>query len=444
MKTTFFRSLGLLSVLPSVSIAATPVSSVVAFVDVTVVPMDSERTLPKQTVIVKGDRITEVGPTGSITVPLGAQRIDGVGKFLIPGLAEMHGHNPSIGSPPEMFENVFFLFVANGVTTVRSMLGFSGQLEWREKARRGEIISPNLYLAGPSFTGNGPTATTTPQQAIERVRTQKAEGWDLLKVHPGLKLEVYDAMAKTAKEVGIEFSGHIPADVGLVRAIDRGQRTVDHLDGYIEHLAAQRGPIDPAKLAEIVKKTRDTGTWVVPTMVLWDTILGSARVEDLAAFPELKYMPASMVENWKTSYARKVSAAGFNAAEAKNIAANRRGLLKALADGGANIIFGTDAPQQFSVPGFSVHREMKAMKDAGMSNFAILQSATKSVGDYYRTVDRFGTVAPGQRADLVLLNADPLQDLGNVAKRAGVMVRGKWIPEAEIQARLTKIAAAAK
>jgi imidazolonepropionase-like amidohydrolase len=423
-------------------VAATPPSTPVAFVDVTVLTMNSERTLPNQTVVIKGDRIVEIGSASAVKIPAGAQQIAGTGKFLIPGLGEMHGHNPAVGSPPEMFEQVFFLFVANGVTTVRSMLGFPGQLEWREKARRGDIIAPTLYLAGPSFTGNGPGATTTPQQAIDRVRAQKAEGWDLLKVHPGLKLAVYDAMAKTAKEVGLEFSGHIPADVGLIRAIDRGQKTVDHLDGYIEHLNAKNGPIDPVRLAEIVKKTRDTNTWVVPTMVLWETILGSAKADEMAAFPELKYMPRRMVENWKTSYEKKVGARNFNAREATQIADNRKVLIKALADGGANIIFGTDAPQQFSVPGFSIHREMKAMKDAGMSNFAILQSATKNVGEYLKARDQFGTVAVGQRADLLLLHANPLLDLANVAKRAGVMVRGKWMPEAEIQARLQKIAAA--
>lgn len=444
MKTTLLRSFLSLLAFVAVAAAATPPAASVAFVDVTVIPMDSERTLPNQTVIVKGDRIAEIGPSASVRVPADARRIDGAGKFLMPGLGEMHGHNPPPGSTPEYFENVFFLFVANGVTTVRSMQGFPGQLEWREKARRGEIIAPNLYLAGPSFTGSGPTATRTPEQAIERVRAQKAEGWDLLKIHPGLSLETYDALAKTAKEVGIEFSGHIPADVGLVRAIDRGQRTVDHLDGYIEHLEAKDAPVDRAKLEAIVKKTRESGTWVVPTMVLWESILGSASPEERAAFPELKYLPRSMVENWKSGYARRVGGANFNAPQARQIAENRKVLLKALADGGAKVIFGTDAPQIFSVPGFSIHRELRAMKEVGMSNFAILQSATKNVGEYLQARDKFGVVAAGQRADLLLLTANPLSDLGHVARRAGVMVRGTWVPESEIQARLDKIAAGAR
>lgn len=441
MKTAFLSAFAaplLLAAVLSRPVAA----ATAAFVDVTVIPLDSERALPGQTVVVRDDRIAEIGPSAQINVPAGAQRIEGAGRFLIPGLAELHGHNPTLGSPPELFETVFFLFVANGVTTVRSMQGFPGQLEWREKAQRGEIVAPTLYLAGPSFTGFGPTATTSPSQAAERVRAQKAEGWDLLKVHPGLRLDVYESLAQTAKEVGIEFSGHIPADVGLVRALDLGQRTVDHLDGYIEFLGAQNAPIDPDKLDEIVNKTRATGTWVIPTMVLWETILGAADPEEREAFPELKYLPRSMVENWKTSYRSRVSSPNFNAAQARQIAENRKVLLKALADGGVKIIFGTDAPQQYSVPGFSIHRELQTMKEAGLSNFAILQSATKNVGDYYRTVDTFGQIAPGHRADLVLLTANPLEDVGNVARRAGVMVRGQWIPEAEIQTRLAKIAEA--
>ena len=435
MKPTFLAFLSAAVVFTPLADAAPPV----AFVDVTVLPMDTERVVPGQTVIVRDDRITEVGAKDKVAVPADAQRIDGAGRFLIPGLAEMHGHNPPAGAPDEQFETNFFLFVANGVTTVRSMLGHDGQLAWREKARSGNLVAPTLYLAGPSFSGG----EMTPEQAVQRVKAQKGEGWDLLKVHPGLKLETYEAMARAAKEVGIEFSGHIPADVGLVRAIDFGQRTVDHLDGYIEHLQAQDGPIAPDKLAEIVKKTRESGTWVVPTMMLWETIIGAAKAEELEALPELKYAPRQTVQSWRVSYRRKAFAPDFNAARAKQIAENRKVLLKALADGGVRILFGTDAPQQYSVPGFSIHREMRAMKDAGMLNFAILQSATKNVGDYYQAVDKVGQIAPGHRADLMLLTGNPLESLEHIAKRAGVMARGKWLPESEIQARLAQIAEAA-
>ncbi len=411
-------------------------ATVTAFVDVTVLPMTSDQTLPRQTVVVRGDRIVSISPVEKAAVPENALRIDGRGKFLMPGLGEMHGHNPPLGSSAEFVETVYFLFVANGVTTVRSMLGWPGQLELREKVKRGELLGPTLYLAGPSFSG---ASIQSAAQAEARVREQKAQGWDLLKVHPGLKRDHYDAMVRTAKEVGIRFGGHIPADVGLTHAIRQGQETVDHLDGYIEYLGATNRAVDPAKLTEVVNLTRETGTWVVPTMCLWETIIGAADLQKMSDYTELKYMPPEQVEQWKKSYQTLLNR-GDNRLPAQQIAANRRLLLKALSDGGVKILFGTDAPQQFSVPGFSIHRENRAMVDAGMRPFDILKSATVNVGEYFKDKDRFGVIAPGHRADLLLLEANPLEDAANVAKRSGVMVRGQWLAEREIQGRLEKIA----
>jgi imidazolonepropionase-like amidohydrolase len=419
--------------------AAAPATT--AFVDVSVLPMDTERVLAHQTVLVTGDRIVQVGPTASVKIPADAQRIDGAGQFLMPGLGEMHGHNPPLGSSQAYIEQVYFLFVANGVTTVRGMLGWPGQLELRDQVKAGTITGPSLYLAGPSFTGNGAAAVRLPSSAAARVRQQKAEGWDLLKVHPGLTREVYDAMAKTADEVGIRFAGHIPAEVGLVHALERRQETVDHLDGYIEYLGADTAPVDPVKLAAIVKLTRDTGTAVVPTMPLWETIIGAADLEKLLAYPELRYMPAKEVARWKSVYERRTADPKFSKARALQIAANRKTVLKALADGGVTILFGTDAPQEFSVPGFSIHRELQANVAAGLTPYQVLRSATKNVGEYLKAKDTFGLVAVGHRADLVLLTANPLTDIGNVANRAGVMLRGRWFPESELQAGLAKIAA---
>ena len=408
-----------------------------AFVDVSVLPMDAERVLEHRTVLVTGDRITMIGAASEVTVPADARRVDGRGRFLMPGLGEMHGHNPPLGSSPEYIANVYFLYVANGVTTVRGMLGWPGQLELRDRVNRSELLGPSLYLAGPSFSGS---TVPTPPQAVARVREQKAQGWDLLKVHPGVKREVYDAMARTADEVGIRFAGHIPADVGLRHAIAMHQETVDHLDGYIEDMQAEDAPVDPAKLASIVKLTCDTGTWVVPTMALWETIIGAADLAQMEQYPELRYMPAKEVERWRTVYQKRTGAPQFNARRAAQIAANRKVLLKALDAAGARIIFGTDAPQEFSVPGFSVHRELRAMVAAGMTPYAALRSATVTMGEYLHAKDRFGTVTTGSRADLILLEANPLTDVAAVAKRAGVMVRGRWLSEAEIQAGLQRIA----
>jgi imidazolonepropionase-like amidohydrolase len=440
MKTSAFRPFAAILVVLLVSRASdaqqdTP--RTVAFVDVNLVPMDTNRIVPHQTVIVRGDRIAGIAPAAETVVPGGTVRIEGNGRFLIPGFGEMHGHNPALDASPEWRDAVFFLFVANGVTTVRSMLGWPGQLELRDQVATADPPGPYLQLAGPSFSG---ASIQSPEQAMRRVREQQNAGWDLLKVHPGLRLEHYDAMVRTAREVGIPFAGHVPADVGIVRALESGQQTIDHLDGYIEYLQGDRGELDPARLRSIVRLTRERGAWVIPTMMLWETIIGAADLEKMLAYDELKYVPRSQVEQWKQSYERRIGSANFDRAAARRVAENRKVLLKALHEGGVKILFGTDAPQQFSVPGFSIHREMRAMMEAGVPLYEVLRSATKNVGDYLSEKDRFGIIAEGSRADLVLLEGNPLDDIGNVSRRGGVMVRGHWIPEEQIQRRLTALA----
>ena len=409
-----------------------------AFVDVTVIPMDGRRPLPGQTVVVRGDRIVAVGPSARTAVPTGAVRIEGRGRYLIPGLAEMHGHVPPPNAPAQLTEDVLFLYVANGITTVRGMLGAPGQLALRERTSRGEVIGPTLYLAGPSFNAQ---SINSPEEAVRKVREQKAEGWDLLKVHPGLTRPEYDAMARTAREVGIRFGGHVPAEVGLMHAIEMGQETFDHLDGYVEHLRGDQGPIDPAQLADVVRRTRAANAWVVPTMALWEVLGGVPELDSLTAFPELRYMPAATVAQWTELHRRRLADPQLDRARARQTIANRMLVLKALSDGGVRVLMGTDAPQQFSVPGFSLHRELLRMRAAGMTPEQILASGTTRVGEYFAKSDRFGAVATGQRADLLLLDANPLADVANLTRRAGVMVRGRWLPESEIQQRLAAIAA---
>jgi imidazolonepropionase-like amidohydrolase len=413
----------------------------VAFVGVNVVPMDREGVLHDQTVIVRAGRIAAMGPAGNTPVPDGALQVEGRGKYLMPGLAEMHGHIPPPTQPQEFIETVLFLYVASGVTTVRGMLGAPGQIELRERVKSGDLLAPTLYLAGPSFSGN---SIKSVDEAIQRVRQQKDEGWDLLKVHPGLARDQYDAMARTAKEVGMRVVGHVPADVGLLHAIQSGQETFDHLDGYIEYLQGDKGPVPDAKLAEVAKLTREAGAWVVPTMVLWETLRGTAELATLRALPELQYMPPQLIAEWTAAQENLLMSPTFKPEVARQIIQNRMRLLKALSDGGVKILLGSDAPQRFSVPGFSIHREMGRMAEAGMRPLDIIKSGSSNVGVYFKDKDEFGTIATGQRADLILVEANPLENMATIARHTGVMVRGQWIPEPEIQNRLAKIAASYK
>ena len=404
----------------------------VAFVDVAVLPMDTNRVLEHQTVVVRDGRITESGPMAQIRVPNGATRVDGRGKFLMPGFAEMHGHlpNPAQDALAGIVETVLFLYVANGVTAVRGMQGNRDHLLLRDRIARGELLGPRLWVPGPAMSGNN---TATPAEGRRKVEENKDFGYDHLKVHENLSRETYDTIVATAKRVGLDFGGHVAAPVGVRHALASGQKSIDHLDNYADEIGG-----DDAKRAERARATAATGTWTVPTLALWEVFLGAETVDALANRPELKYVPPQWISNWRQNVinTRQNNPADDGMAEI----VERRRILKALRDAGAKIAFGTDSPQLFSVPGFSIHREMQSMLQAGMTPFEILASGTRNVGRYYGKENEFGTVAAGRRADLVLLDANPLTDVRNFSRRAGVMVNGRWLPESEIQARLSQIA----
>lgn len=428
-----------------ITLAALPLVSAaqdVAFVNVNVVPMDRERVLPNQTVVVHDGRIAALGPADQVSVPAGAVRIEGRGKYLMPGLTEMHAHIPDGRVSPKMAQDVLTLFLANGVTTLRGVLGFPGQLALRDQANQGKLFAPNMYLAGPGFSGGYTSGVnvSSPEQAVRMVREQKAEGWNLLKILPGLSLPVYDAVAVTARESGIRFVGHVPADVGLIHALDMGQETIEHMDGYLEYLHGTKAPVSDAQLREVVRKTREAGAWVVPTMVHRETVIGVLNLQAALKYPELQYMPPKLVKEWVDWYHKQFDKPEFDHAAARQAVANRMRLLKALQDGEGKILLGTDSTQRFNIPGFSIHREMKKMVAAGLTPYEVLKTGTQNAGIYFRNEDNFGTIAVGKRADLILVDDNPLDDVANVARRSGVMVRGTWFPESDLQARLERIA----
>ena len=434
------------------SCEAQTVPGLFAFTDVTVLPMSSDQVLPGRTVVVRDGVITAAGPADDVDAPRGATIIDGSGRFLMPGLAEMHAHVPPGADPPrEEVEDILFLYVANGITTIRGMLGSDYQIPLAEEIERGEVLGPNFYVGAPSL--NGGTART-PEEAETLIRTHAEAGYHLQKIHPGVPLAAWDRMAEVAAEVGITFGGHVPADVGLVHAIETGMSTVDHLDGYIQAIASDdvqaqvnagtislgglaRG-VDDARLAEIVRLTMDHDVYVVPTMYLWENLYGAPDADRILLQPEMKYVSPRTREGWRRR-------AGTGREGADVYLALRKRVLKALSDAGAGILMGTDSPQLFNVPGFALHRELRVMVDAGMSNYDILRSGTVAVGEYVAShlgLDgNFGTIAPGQRADLVLLGSNPLDDLINLFDREGVMVRGRWVTRAEIDAGLEALAA---
>lgn len=434
-------------------IAAAPAASgeAVAFVNVDVVPMDRERVLRNHTVLVDDGRITAVGPAGDIDLPDDALRVDGAGQYLMPGLAEMHAHIPGSGDR-SYAEDVLFLYVSNGVTTIRGMAGDPLHLELREQTASGELLGPAIHAAAPGLSGNN---APTPEAAQRAVHERAEAGYDLLKVF-GMPVASYERMAETAHEIGIPFAGHVPEAVGLVGALDARQRSIDHLDRYVEFLAPgyQEMPerqsgffgsglvdiADTGRIPEAIERTLAAGTWNVPTLSLVEHLASPEPAEEMIRRPEMRYMPQDVLDGWVQSKKEYRARPDFQPEAAERLVEIRRQLTKALHDAGAPIALGSDAPQFFNVPGFSVHHEMAMMVAAGLSPYEVLVTGTRNPAAYFGTPEEFGTVEVGRRADLILLEANPLEDVGNVRRRAGVMVRGRWLPESGIRERLQRIA----
>jgi imidazolonepropionase-like amidohydrolase len=426
----------------------------IAIQDVTVVPMDSERMLPAHTVVVDQGRIVALGPAAAIELPAGARVIDGRGRWLLPGLGEMHAHVPPAAQAGAL-DNVLELFLANGITTARGVLGEAGHLPLRDALAAGTRVGPRLYTSGPSLNGN---SVRDPAHAVELVEAQKAAGYDLAKLHPGLTRDSFDALMGAARRVGLPVAGHVSADVGIEHALAMGQDCIEHLDDYVRGLVPTGAPertappgffglaaapaADRARIPELVAATRRAGTAISPTETLMVNLLGDEPVEALLARPEAAYVATATRAQWRKAREGMQGAPDFDRAAADRFLALRRELLKALHDGGVPIVLGSDAPQVFNVPGFSAHRELALMVAAGLTPYQALRTGTVEVARHLGAGERRGTIAPGMDADLLLLDADPLADIDNLQRIGGVMVAGRWHDRDDLDARLARIRSA--
>jgi imidazolonepropionase-like amidohydrolase len=447
-RTTIAGVLAALAISAGAVNAQIPQRGTYAITNANVLTMENERVLQDQTVIVQNGRITARGPAATTTVPAGATRIDARGKFLLPGLAEMHGHIP--GGNAATAEDVLFLYVAAGATTVRGMQGNPTQIELRRRVNAGEIVGPRMWLAAPPLANN-----ISPDTAVARVRAAKAAGFDLLKVHEGLSAETYAAIVRTARELGLPWGGHVSQFVGVPGALAAKQSTIDHIDDYIDAMQPANSPAlsatggerarlmvmhaDEAKIPELVRATREAGVAIVPTQILWEVLRGARDPATMIDRPENRYMARMTIQGWQNNVANTY--ANTDRAVARREVELRNKLLKAMSDGGVMILMGTDAPQLFSVPGFSLHRELPVMVEAGMRPYDVLRSGTVNVAKFFGIENEAGTVTVGKRADLLLLDANPLTNISNIQRVAGVMVDGRWLSAEYIKQRLDAIAA---
>lgn len=443
----------LIFLMPALLLAASPaVAQSTVIINVNVIPMTSETVLSAHTVIVTDGEIVTIGDVDDTPVPDNAVVVDGTDRFLMPGLFEMHAHVPGLKSRD--LDRVLHLFVTNGITTVRGMLGQQSHLELRSALQRGERLGPRLYTSGPSLNGR---SVTSAARAISMVEQQHAAGYDFLKIHPGLTRQEFDAMAAAADRVGIRFAGHVPEDVGLERALAAGIATIDHLDGYMESLLRPHDDpsgglsgffgvfiadqADATKIAGIAAATAEAGVWNVPTDSLFRHATSSATdPDDMVDWPEMKYMPADTVARWRRAKRDILEDANYRPATAARAVALRQQLILDLQRKGAGLLLGSDSPQIFNVPGFAIHRELEYLVDAGLTPLEALQTGTVNPAEFFGRSGDFGVVQTGAEADLILLDANPLEDITNTRRIHGVMIRGRWLARVEIDNLLKKLA----
>jgi tetratricopeptide (TPR) repeat protein len=415
------------------------VTKVTAFIHANVIPMDEERVLDDQTVIIRNGRIAEIGPSSRVNVPKAATIIDARGKYLMPGLADMHTH---LYYPTDLL-----LYIANGVTTVRNMQGHPAHLVWRERVSKGELLGPTIVTAGPTiFTAKDA------DEAERIVEEQKKAGYDFIKVYNQLSSQAYERVIATAKRQNMQVAGHIPYAVGLEGVIKAKQSSIEHAEEIIKTYFSRNPPDqthfdydanDEQRIPQIASEIRNSGVWVVPTLVTFRNVI--RQIEDLPLAlkqPGMDYLPPWVREQWgpensfyRLNFSPDVLPGFRRSWEFQNK------LVRGMHEGGVRMLVGTDAMVPGNMPAFTIHEELRNLVNNGFTPFEALQAATRNSAEFLNQSNNFGTVAVGQRADLILLNANPLRDMANTTQRSGVMVRGRWFSESHLRQMLNELSA---
>lgn len=423
----------------------------IVFSNVNIIPMDKKEVLLNRDVVIKSGMITAIGLTSKVKYSKDALVIDAKGKYLLPGLAEMHAHVPPVDDLQPM-KDVLMLFALNGVTTIRGMLGHPRHIELRGKISSGVIMGPRFITSGPSFNGN---SVKTTEAAAAMVKDQKKAGYDFLKLHPGITKENFAVIAATAKTINIPFAGHVSFDVGVWRAVNAGYATIDHLDGFVESLVPgiekmkeqETGlfglfiadKVDESGIQKLMDSLRYHHIWVVPTQALAERWFHPTRDADsLGNEPEMKYMDPNTVKNWITAKKNLLNNPNYKSSTVMRLIEIRRKLIYECNKNGVGLLLGSDAPQVFDVPGFSVHQELRYLVDAGLTPYEALKTGTVNVGQFLKRVD-IGIIKTGAVSDLLLLNGNPLDDINQSKNIEGVMMGHLWLNKEYINAELKKL-----
>ncbi len=453
-------------------------SKTIAITNVTVIDGTGSGAQPNLTVIVKDKKIAEVGPSASVSIPHGAKVINGTGKFLIPGLADMHIHLTGAGEPTGSREFIIPLLIANGITTVRDMGGRVDVLkQLRQEIDSGKRVGPQIFFTGPYLDGNPPSfepsiVVQSPAEAIRAVQKLKGEGVDFIKVQSRLRPEPYQAIAKESKAEGIRFVGHVPDSITAATASDTGQSSIEHLTGVLLGCSTKEEELRQRRLAPVPKgetkeqvvargrtwtkdlldsysdsaarslfqKFSSNHTWQVPTLPLLDHLAYITPETDLGADPRLKYVPGGVREGWEKSRRELLSGqTEVDFAQQRALMKKSLVVIKGMNDAGINFMAGTDAAAPNVFPGFSLHQDLALFVEAGLTPMQSLQAATDKPAEFLERSATQGTIQAGKRADLVLLDGNPLEDIRNTQKIRAVIVNGRLLERAELDAMLAEI-----
>lgn len=453
-----------------------PAVSDVAFVGVTVIDVSNGRALPNRTVLAREGRIRAVGPADQIELPANCTNVEGRGRYLIPGLWDMHTHWYEPPSVP--------LFIANGVTGIRMMVGFPLHHQWRTAISSGEMIGPRLVIASGIFDGPQPVwpssiVVENDEQARQAVRRSRDAGADFIKVYSLLPREAYLAIADEAKKLGLPFAGHVPDSILADEAAQAGQKCIEHLTGVFLACSNQREELlkeyndafkkardanepipwipatkriserlhetyDENMAADLFALFKEQNTWQCPTLVVGRSI-GHLNDPEFTADARLAYMSSTMRQMWNPTNDFR-----FQHAKDEDFANRRRQFEKdseivgLMNRAGVPLLAGTDTGNPYCFPGFSLHDELELFVKAGLTAADALRTATLNPARFLGEEESMGTIAPDKVADMVLLEDNPLLDIANTRKIAGVMASGRWFDRAALDAILSRIEAQAE
>ena len=399
----------------------------IAFVHVHVIPMDRERVLNDQTVVIKDGRIAAMGASNRVKPPAGARVIDATGKYLIPGLTDAHVHLYSAIEFP--------LYLANGVTTVFNLDGRPAHLLWRKQVADAEIVGPRIFTAGPLFG-----RAHTPDEAVRLVDEQADAGYDAVKIYNPVSREEFPTLIAEAKRRHLLLMGHIARAPGFELTIQSGQ-SIAHLDEFLytyfnpQHDGNEENVVlDESKIPVVAKETAATGVFVIPTLHTYaTTVQQTTALDAFLKDPALRSLPPWALEQFQPAANRfKKNGSPEQTARMQAALAFQRKLVKALFDAGVPLMAGTDAPDVGPMAGVGIHDELQELASDGLPPFQALQTATVNPARYFGKADEFGSIAVGKRADLVLLERNPLESISNTRGIVGMMLRGKWLPKEDL------------